>query len=557
MKTVTPSGSSIRLRTKITGLVLLNIIFVLVLVMSVLSYMLVHSQFEEVGEDALMLARIVANMPQIQRAFHEKDPASLIQPLAEDIRRQTGAEFIVVGNMQLIRYSHPNPALIGKTMVGGDDDLVLNGQESITEAIGTLGLSIRGKAPIFDENHRQIGVVSVGFLVDDIWKKAVSLWFKMLGVGFIGLLMGMIGAHLLSGHIKRQILNLEPLEIAFLVQKQKAILESIREGVLAVDSAGHIAACNPEAKRLLGLEGDDLTGRPLREAVPHPRLVQILKEGPDHHDQPMIIGNSLVIVNRVSVRLQEREIGAVATFREKTELEEIERRLADVNRYAEALRSQRHEFMNKLHTISGLIQLGEHETARELIAQVHQEQQELLEFFLSRIHDSAVVGILIGKMHRAKELGIELTVDPHSHLREACPHREIIVTILGNAIDNAVEALASRETPAPDARIQVYINDQSEQILVSVKDNGPGIDPSLGEQIFEDGVTTKGPGRGFGLSLLAKLVANAGGNLAILSSSEGATLEARLPQTEKRVGIEAAEGGARVDSQTDPRRRYR
>ncbi|GIM45307.1 sensor histidine kinase [Collibacillus ludicampi] len=529
MKTSAPPVTYISLRAKINGLVLLNIVLVLTLVMSVVSYLMIHTQFEEVGKDALTLARIVADMPQIRQAFHEKDPTSIIQPLVEGLRKKAGAEFIVVGNMSLIRYSHPNPALLGKPMVGGDDDIVLNGKESITEAVGTLGLSIRGKSPIFDENHRQVGIVSVGFLVDNIWKKVFSLWLKMLFVGFVGLVIGLIGAHVLSGHIKRQILNLEPFEIAFLAQKQAAILESIREGVLAVDSTGKIAACNQEAKRLLKIDHFDILGKSVDETVPHHRLVQILKEGPDHLDLPMIIGNSLVIVNRVSVMLKDRVIGAVATFRDKMKLEQIEQRLADVSKYAEALRSQRHEFMNKLHTISGLIQMGEHEMARELIAQVHHEQQQLLQFFMTRIRDSAVVGILIGKMHRAKELGIELTVDPRSHLKEPCPYREILVTILGNAIENALEAMTTCETKLREKSIIVYINDQDEQLVISVKDSGPGIDPALGEKVFEDGVTTKGAGRGFGLSLLAKLVANVGGKLAILSSPEGATLEARLP----------------------------
>ncbi|MCL6600805.1 MAG: sensor histidine kinase [Alicyclobacillus macrosporangiidus] len=516
------------LRAKLNWFVVLNAFVGLAFVTSGYVYLTIQSEFRHAGQRALDVAQAVATMPQIVAAFHTQNPAAVIQPLAESVRKKTGAQFVVVGNMQLIRYSHPNPDQIGKHMVGDDDAQVLQGKPSISEAVGTLGLSVRGKAPIFDHG-KQIGVVSVGYLVSSIWRRLFVSLCDIAGLGVAALLLSLIGANLLSRHVKRQIYDMEPSEIAFLTQEQTAILESIEDGILAVDEVGVIKACNLQAAQLLGRTEGDMVGRHLSEAIHHPGLRRLLVEGPDRVAQPMILGDQLVLAKRTPVLLNGSVIGAVTTFRPQQALDQMERRLEDLERHAEALRSQRHEFMNRLHTIAGLIRLQEYDLVRELIDEVQQEQNEALSFFVTRIRDSAVVGLLVGKMHRARELGIDLVVHPDSHVGTPCPHRETVVTVLGNAIENAMEALSNPRAPERPKRIEVLIQERPDQLWMTVRDTGPGIPPQLGQRVFEDGVTTKGPGRGFGLSLCARLVARAHGRLAIVSSTEGATLEMSLP----------------------------
>jgi two-component system, CitB family, sensor kinase len=157
--------NQVKLRTKINLLILLNLLFVLLLFIVSLSFIMVHREYDETGQTALAVAKTVAELPEIVQAFQKQDPSLQIQPIAEDIRKKVGAQFIVISNTNLIRYSHPDPKMIGKHMVGNDDKLVLHGQGSITQATGTLGLSIRGKYPIYNLQHQQIGVVSVGFLL--------------------------------------------------------------------------------------------------------------------------------------------------------------------------------------------------------------------------------------------------------------------------------------------------------------------------------------------------------------------------------------------------------
>ncbi|MFM1652208.1 ATP-binding protein [Brevibacillus sp. B_LB10_24] len=521
--------SKMTLRSKINWLVALNILFVLILTISALFYMMVQNTFAAKGELALAEAKTIAGMQEIVEAFQSPNPAQLIQPIAEELRKKTGAEFVVVANMDTIRYSHPNPEEIGKRMVGGDNGAVLNKQESITEARGTLGFSVRGKAPVFNREGQQIGVVSVGFMVEDVWEQLYISLAKIGAIGACALLVGLLGAYLLSGHIKKQIFNMEPYEIAFVTQEQAAILDAIREGIIAVNREGKIVTCNREAKKMLEMEDADLIGKNLMEVLPASRMSEVIESGIPQSDQPIMVGNTLAIANRVPVTLSGQVIGVVATFRDKMQLEQIDQRLADIGRYVDTLRSQRHEFMNKLHLISGLIKISEYDMAKSVIERVNEDQQDALQFYLARIRDSAIVGILIGKTHRAGELGIQLVIDPDSYISDRCPWREVVVTVLGNTIENAFEAIQGAAHKKSPPTVSVLIKEEARQLVLHVRDNGPGIDQHLRDRLFEDGSTTKGEGRGFGLAFVSKLISNSGGKITFDTSEEGTFFRITLP----------------------------
>ncbi|TXK79114.1 sensor histidine kinase [Paenibacillus sp. N3.4] len=517
------------LRSKINALVTLNVLFVLILVISAMFYIIVDKQFRETGEKALGVAKTVAGLPQSVEAFEQTDPSLTFQPISIQIQKNFGADALVVSNMDLIRYSHPNPENIGKRMVGDDNEAVLNGKTSITQAKGTLGYSVRGKAPIFDGNHKQIGVVSAVFLVDNVWSQLFILLKKVVGIAAAALLFGLLGAYLLSGHIKKQIFNMEPHEIAFVTQEQAAILDAICEGIIAVNKEGKIVTCNREAKKMLGMEDMELIGKRISEVVPMTRLPEVLDNGISQKDQPTIIGNTLAVANRVPVTLSGRVVGAVSTFRDKMQLDQIDDHLAGIGRYADTLRSQRHEFMNKLHLISGLIKISEYDKAKAIIQQINEEYQEAVEFYLACIRDPAIVGILIGKTHRAGELGIQLHVSSDSYIPENCPYREIVLTILGNTIENAFEAFQMSAVKKDSPTVTVFLKEEDDDLLIYVKDNGPGIDPAVKESLFNDGITTKGEGHGFGLAYVSRLIYKNEGFITCESSPDGTMIRVSLP----------------------------
>ena len=482
---------------------------------------------EQIGSRALTVAEAIAEIPAIRDAFSDDDPSKTIQPIVEQIRKKTGAQFIVVGNTEGIRYSHPVPTRIGKEMVGGDNGPVLQGKSIISEATGTLGPSLRGKTPIFDTQGKVIGVVSVGFLIEDI--KEINLQYrnKIIFVVFSMILVGIFGAILITNQLKKAILGLEPKQIVSLYQEKQAILESIKEGILAVNANGIITMANHTAVQILGLPiGTDITGKMIHEVLPISRLMEVVQSGESEVDQEMLIGDNEVVVNRIPIFDHRNQvIGAVASFRNKSELYRLSQELSQVKRYTEALRAQTHEYSNKLHMISGLIQLEHYQEAIDTIQREANVHQNFIHFIMKEIPDPLIGGLLIGKFNRARELKVELELVQDSSFRDLPEHldRSHFVTILGNLIDNAVEAVLATEQQ--QKKVKLFFTDISDDLIIEVEDNGNGISETIGSNIFEIGFSTKAKSnRGFGLSLAKQAVEQLNGYITYETYPEEGTI---------------------------------
>jgi two-component system CitB family sensor kinase len=482
---------------------------------------------KQIGTRALDLAETVALLPEIRRAFQTDNPSATIQPLVESIRQVADAEFIVVGNREGVRYSHPQPEQIGKSMVGGDNEPVLEGASIISEAVGSLGPSLRGKAPIYDEDGRLIGIVSVGFLLRDVEHMTEPDRIMLLRLSLLSLLVGLAGALLIARSVKKAILGLEPQEIGRLYLEKQAVLESIREGILAANQHGIVTMVNQNAVKLLNLPEGPLVGSTLLDVHPTSRLMDVVRSGEAEYDRETIVGEDILLVNRVPVRNPRGQvIGAVATFRDKSELSKVTEELSQVKRYAESLRAQTHEYSNKLYTISGLIQLESYQEAIELITHESDIHQNLVHFLLEEVPDPMIGGLLIGKFNRANELKIELVINPDSTFADlpADLDRSQIVTILGNLIDNAMEAVLATDSDAK--KVHVFLTDLGDDLILEVEDTGRGIAPMDVERIYEIGYSTKldGEHRGFGLALVKKATQQLGGYITYTANEPSGSI---------------------------------
>ncbi|WP_344953815.1 sensor histidine kinase [Zobellella aerophila] len=473
---------------------------------------------EQMGLRAMMVAQTVALMPELIQAFDTPDPARVIQPLAEQVRIATGARYVVVGNQEGIRYAHPLPERLGLPMVGGDNERALLGGEAyFSQAEGSLGEAIRGKAPVVNAQGEIIGLVSVGFMLEKVDVDIDN--YLALSWGLIGLmlLLGLCGAWWLAHHFKKVILGLEPHEIARLVMEKDAILHSIHEGIVAVNQEGHITLLNQAARRLLDLPDESSTlGRPVQELVPNSKMREVLSSGERQFNQEMWIGEHPVVVNRVPIVHEGKIEGAVATFRSRQEILELSLALKTVNKDMDALRVQAHEFSNKLYTISGLLQLNKPQQALSLIRQETDREQARLATVLEHIADPLVGGILLGKMAYAEQKGVrlELVEDSALHTRLSGRGQDVLISVLGNLLNNAVDA--ALQGGQHQSRIRLFFTDLGEQLLFEVEDNGPGVDPALMAHIFQDGFSTKpGRHRGIGLALVRQLCLENGGDISL------------------------------------------
>lgn len=521
-----------RLSTQVF-LLLLAIIVLIVGAGFVVSFQQTRRELDDhAGEKSLAIARAVASTPAVVQAFSSTDPATVIDPIAENLRRSTGAAFIVVANRQGIRYSHPNPTLIGTSLLhdpGENPEAVLAGQTFLGVQSGSLGRSMRAKVPIRDALGRVIGLVSVGVLEKNVSAELRSHLAAILIPPLLGLALGLGGALLLARRVKRQTFGLEPGEIAALLEQREAMLHGVREGTVTVNVAGRITLINDEAQRLLGLDASAM-GLELSELVPTGRVREVLAGQVAAMDEVIVVADRVLVVNRMPVEVRGRSIGAVITLRDRTELETLLRELDDVRALADALRSQEHEFTNRLHVIGGLIELQRYDDAVQFINRSSRLHQELAASLVERVGDPILSALLLGKASVASERGLHLRVTAVSTLPEGLADPGGLVTVLGNLIDNALD---SASQGSGGGVVQVELAVEGPDFVIRVHDSGPGVDPQLAEEIFRDGFTTKvarhgNRRRGLGLALVHQEVQRRGGSIRV-ESVDGALFTVSIP----------------------------
>lgn len=479
----------------------------------------------QIGSRALKVAQTVAQISEIREDLAGGNlQESRIQGIAEKIRKEVGAQFVVVGDKEGRRYSHPVPERLGKHMVGGDNRIALEeGRSYISRATGTLGPSIRGKVPVFDRQGEVIGIVSVGYLIENVNSIIRGYQVKIISALAAVILFGIAITIKITNDFKKAILGLEPKEIATLFQEKAATLEAVREGIMAVDGEGVITTINAAAFRTLNLKPDpDVVGKPVKEVFPRTKMLEVLQTGKSQLDKVLTLNQKEIIVNRIPIITNGDVTGVVSSFRDKDELDILSRKLSKVQEYSEMLRIQTHEYSNKLHTISGLIQIGAYQEAIELIGSETSGYQNLINSLMDMVPDPIIAGMILGKYSRAKELKIDFLIDQNSSMRDIpdSVKRENLVKIIGNILDNGFEAVLSR--PSAQRTVKLSMTDLGNDLIFDIDDSGPGVAPELWNTIFENGFTTKTEeGHGMGLFLVEKTINQMGGTISIGNSDLG------------------------------------
>jgi two-component system, CitB family, sensor kinase len=502
-----------------------------------------HNLDARAGQESLAIARTVASTPAIANAFSARDPARIIEPLAERIRHATGAAFIVVANRKGIRYSHPDPTQIGKSLLhdpGEPVASVLAGKTEVAVQTGSLGRSVRAKVPLRDARGRVIGLVSVGVLERTLGEALVDELPGIMIPSLLGLVLGALGVALLARRVRRQTFGLETGEIATLLEQREAMLHGVREGAITVDASGRVTLLNDEAKRLLDLDESAL-GRPLAEVVPAGRVREVLTGQVDGSDQVILAGDRVLVANRTPVEIRGRPIGAVVTLRDRTELDALMGELDEARDLAEALRAQEHDFQHRLHVISGLVELGRYDDAVNEINRASLLHQELAGSLVSGSSDPILPALLLGKASLASERGVKLQISAFQDVSERLSDVHSLAAMLGNLIDNAIDSASHGGT---GGHVDISLVPEAGDLVIRVHDSGTGIDPALSEEIFRDGYTTKvarhgGRRRGLGLALVSQEVRRRGGRIAV-ENVDGALFTVTIPLRAHSTDLKAS-----------------
>ncbi|MEU9666879.1 sensor histidine kinase [Streptomyces bobili] len=506
------------------------LIAVLVAGYALFTYVSDRSQAEEAASrQASAVARSVADSPSVREAIGTPDPTAELQPYALRIMRDTEVDFVTIMNPAGIRWTHPDEKQIGRHFIG-NIARALKGETFTETYTGTLGPSVRAVTPVEADDGRIIGLVSAGIRVEAITKRVQDQVTALFGVAAGALALGAVGTYVVNARLRRHTHGMNASELSRMHDYHQAALHAVREGLLMLDGQYRVALINDGGRELLGLSGE-VVGRSVADlGLPAPLTGALLSSEP-RVDEVHLTADRVVAVNTSPVSGGERR-GTVVTLRDVTELQSLMGELDSERGFTQALRSQAHEAANRLHTVVSLIELGRADEAVDFATAELELAQALTDQVVAAVSEPVLAALLLGKTAQANERGVELVVSQGSGLDdgllpESLPARDL-VTILGNLIDNAVDAaqgsMRARVTVTACTEHGARDGEAAGELVLRVTDTGAGVDPAHIEQVFERGFSTKpsGPGgRGLGLALVRQAVHRHGGTLSVAEAEGG------------------------------------
>lgn len=507
-----------KLKNKITLMTLI----IIILIVSLLSAFSLNTEIREIRKrleiDLVRMSIILASNPIIQHNIGEEKGHEIINVYAEVMRQKTEVDFIVVTDMNAIRYSHTNAEKLGKPFSNSSINRAINnGDTYVEESKGVKGVTIKAFTPVISGGN-QVGVVCVGVKKDYIAKAYKNFIIKMIPFILVVVAIGFIAAIVLSRNIKKQIYGLEPEEIAQLLKEREVIIDGITDGLIAISKLGKITLVNEKAKELLGID-DSCINKDISNL--HHKILNKFNEVIESkspiinleqklNDKVTIVSNYSLLENNGAI------LGAIMTFKRMDDVSVLIEMLAGVEKLNWDLRAQNHEFMNKLQTISGLIQLDRYKEALEYIHITTIKRNEIIKT-LDNIKVVSIAALLLAKLEKAEEAKISMNIDSESNLKTLPKGiNEIeLGCIIGNLLENSIEALKGKK----DGEIKIKI-DQEDKLKIIVSNNGEEISKETRAKIFLRGYSTKGDNRGLGLSNICEIIYGASGELSLNSTSE-------------------------------------
>lgn len=547
--------TTFRRHTLAGQMLVLQLAIVVVVLLAVAAVSLAQSEatFNRVeGRRVSALAEQLAAHPLVRSRLVRPAPEEALAPLVHSTLVQSSVTSVTVAGADGRVVSSTNPTVVGDRLPlgrgvaagrGWSGSLTWDGSHELVAQVPVLGTT---KGAI----GRRLGTVMIGEASPTVWQRLSGASSYLLAYLGIASALGVVGSWLLARRVKRQTLGLEPREITGLAEHREAMLYGIAEGVVALDPQDRVTLVNDVGRRLLDLPAD-CVGRDLADLGIEGRLRDVLTgargDGKAAHDEVVVRHGTVLVLNRMTVTKDGRLLGSVTTLRDRTELARLEREIGSFRSTSELLRAQAHEFANQLHTISGLIQIGEQEEVVGYIRALNQRRNSLDLTVGRRVHDTAVAALLMAKASQAAERKVTLHVSDDTSLgRLAHEDAADVATVIGNLVDNAIDAAVAGEPVDDGAWVEVELRQDTAGVEIVVRDSGPGVAPELAHEVFVHGFTTKAAeegGRGIGLALTRLVCERRGGEITVTNTSEGAKFTARMSVS--RSAEAAAEGAHR------------
>lgn len=526
--------SRFSLRAIIIFIVILTTLISLILSSVYIEHYVVKNEYKHAKDKMSTIAKLFATNKQVKEALIQNKQNPDIQKLSLEATKLSSMDFIVVLDRDLIRLSHPNPDVIGQHFSDLDDaKKALQGESHFSQKKGVLGDGIRFFVPVKDDDNQIIGVICAGITLNTLQGEINNLQAKITLILLIGLFVGIIGAVISSTAIKRILLGLEPQDISRLVQEKQWINDEINEGIIAINEQREITLINQAAKRLLHSIDHSITLQEqelISDDLYHLFFSQCFHTKTRQMDQELLVHSTSLIATTSPLLSHSTFSGAVTTFRDQSEMNQLIHTLSGSQQYIDALRAQTHEFMNKTHVIMGLIEQNKYDMVQTYIQQITSDYQKEVGYITEIISSPAIAGFILGKINEAKEQNVNLTLNPSSFLPDLVIDESVhdIIQILGNLLDNAIDATKDEDSK----QINLLISHETEGniLIIEVKDSGCGIQSSNINELFQKGFSTKGTGRGYGLHAIYRIVTKHNGLIDITNNDDiGATVYIELP----------------------------
>ena len=491
----------------------------------------IHFEIDKRDQNLQNIAEAVANSPLVDDKIENPDDKKTTELLNEYLDSLKisldNIDVISFVSRENIRLYHSNHELIGTEYDGAIPEFERVSKEYYTSnETGPSGSQRRAYAAVYDKNGNYTGFVMTIMLLENIKAETLQILFIFALITVAAILIELIISAELSSSIKKSLHGYEPNVFSAMFQVRDNILESLNEGVLAVDKNGIVQFANRSAAKMLGKKkAKELINTPFTDCCNDGFIKNVISTGEKEFNiQEQSIDNSNVLIDCIPIKEKDDIIGAVAILHNREEYTKLMEDLAGTRYLVDSMRANNHDFTNKLHVIMGLIQMEMYDDAVSYIENISIVQRETISKIMSVVDEPSIAALLIGKSARASELNIKFILNDESHYSKTdlLLPSELMVTVIGNLIDNAFEAINIKDIQRQkELRFGIYSRENA--LLITVEDTGIGISKDNLEHIYDNGFSTKGEGRGTGLYQVKEMVEAIGGKITVESQENVGT----------------------------------
>ena len=484
---------------------------------------LINIQYETQKRDQNLqnVAETIAKSPMLAEGELSEDGTVMYGYLETLKEALADIDVISVVDKNGIRIYHSNSELIGTKYDGNmpDFETYTSGFYAVDEN-GPSGNQRRAYAAIYNKDGEYVGVVMAIMLAKNIHSETMQMLLIFGAITILAIAIELVIAGSLSKKVKKSLMGYEPDVFTAMYRMRDNILETLEEGIIATDENGIIQFANGSAIKMLCKNPfENIIGKNV-EILGDEILTSVMING--DKETNINLSNADIILDRITIKESDGVNGAIGVLHDRAEYTKLMEDLSGTRYLVDSMRANNHDFTNKLHVILGLIQMEMYDEAISYIQNITMVQRETISKVMNAVNEPAVAALIIGKIARASELNVKFV------LREGCYYSaadmslpsEMLVTVIGNLLDNAFDAMNGSNNPNEHKELMFGIYSRPGAVLITVDDTGNGIKDEDIDMIFVNGYSTKGTGRGTGLYQIKSMVENYGGKITV-ESQEG------------------------------------